>query len=88
MIIYIYPPVAFALMASAVTVFLLYIQHSEVLVVLMLSLFTATTAPSWHDSSLLIVELYPTRLRLSDELSRGDFTNTVYAWCSTVARPS
>ena len=48
---------------SAVTVFLLYLEHSEVFVVAMLSLFTAANTPAWNDSSLLIAELYPTRLR-------------------------
>lgn len=43
--------------------FLLYVAHSELFVVIMLCIFTAVSTPAWNDSSLLIAELYPTHLR-------------------------
>ena len=51
------------MLASAVTAFLLYVGHSEVFVVAMLSLFVFVNTPAWNNASLLIAELYPTRLR-------------------------
>ena len=48
---------------SAMTAFLLYIEHSEVFAVAMLSLFTAVNNPAWNNCILLVAELYPTRLR-------------------------
>ena len=58
-----YVVVAIAMLASTASVFLLYVVTSEAFVVAMLCLFTAVTAPAWHDTSLIIAELYPTSLR-------------------------
>ena len=49
--------------ATSVSVFLLYIDTSEIFVVAMLCLFNAISTPSWNDTSLIIAELYPTHLR-------------------------
>ena len=54
---------AFSLFVSTITVFLLYVESSELFVVIVLCVFTAVSTPAWNDSSLLIAELYPTRLR-------------------------
>ena len=61
-----FPPcvyIAFSLLTSTASVFLLYIVHSEVFVVIMLCLFTALSTPAWNDTSLIIAEVYPTHLR-------------------------
>jgi len=52
-----------SLFASTASVFVLYVVHSEVFVVVMLCVFTALSTPAWNDSNLLIAELYPTHLR-------------------------
>ena len=57
------PVIAFSLLISTVTVFLLYLKNSEAFVVVMLCIFTAVSTPAWNDSSLIIAELYPTHLR-------------------------
>ena len=59
------PPLlsAFSLLTSTASVFLLYIVHSEVFVVIMLCLFTALSTPAWNDTSLIVAEVYPTHLR-------------------------
>ena len=49
--------------ATSVSVFLLYVTNSETFVVAMLCLFNAISTPSWNDTSLIIIELYPTHLR-------------------------
>ena len=54
---------AFALFASTLSVFLLYVVTIEAYVVLILCIFTAVSTPAWNDTSLLIAELYPTHLR-------------------------
>ena len=56
-------PLAFSLLTSTASVFLLYVVHSEVFVVVMLCLFTALSTPAWNDTSLIIAEVYPTHLR-------------------------
>ena len=48
---------------AAVTAFLLYLEHSEVFAVAMLSLFAAVNPAAWNNCILLVAELYPTRLR-------------------------
>lgn len=54
---------AFSLVVSTVSVFLLYLVHDEAVVVVMLCLFAALSTPAWNDSSLIIAEVYPTHLR-------------------------
>ena len=49
--------------ATSVSVFLLYVATSETFVVAMLCLFNEISTPSWKDTSLIIIELYPTHLR-------------------------
>ena len=57
------PLPAFSLFASTLSVFLLYVVHSEVVVVIMLCLFAAISTPAWNDTSLIVAEVYPTHLR-------------------------
>ena len=48
---------------STASVFLLYIDSSEVFVIAMLCIFTAVSTPAWNDTSLIMAEVYPTNLR-------------------------
>ena len=55
--------IAFSLLTSTASIFLLYIVQSEVFVVIMLCLFTTLSTPAWNDMGLIIAEVYPTHLR-------------------------
>ena len=61
------PPPAISMFASTASVFLLYVAHTEVFVVVVLCLFTALSTPAWNDTSLLNSDLYPTHLRYNDD---------------------
>ena len=56
---------AFSLLCSTVSVFLLFFVHSEVYSVLILCLYKVITVPEWNVIQLLVVEIYPTSLRLA-----------------------
>lgn len=54
---------ALFLFVGFLSVFLLYIIHTEAGVVVMLSVFKAIAAPGWSITSVLVADIFPTSLR-------------------------
>lgn len=73
---------ALFLFVGFLSVFLLYIIHTEAGVVVMLSVFKAIAAPGWSITSVLVADIFPTSLRYAYHCFQLNYLYQSFICCS------
>lgn len=73
---------ALFLFVGFLSVFLLYIIHTEAGVVVMLSVFKAIAAPGWSITSVLVADIFPTSLRYAYHCCQLNYLYQSFICCS------